>query len=325
VSSIRFSLGIAAATLALVCAAPRLAPAQEQPGAEDQAARIERLVRQLGDDSPAAREEAQRQLESIGRPALRALDEATDHSDPEVASRAREAAARIRAGQPGAGGDDEGTRERPAEPPLPQPMPDMPRVEDMDQVFKELERQLQEQLPEGMGELFRDLFENMDEVPGLEDLRPDRGADPDTEPDQEGPRPRFRVWTWDNQGGPRQLEPGRSADLGTLGMRVGSPGAALRAHLGLERGDGLVVNEVERDGWAARSGLALYDVIVAVDGRAVRTRADLAPLEQRACTLEVYRRAQLEELEVPAADGERPLPAPERETPEQEDGEGRSF
>src|SRR5262245_24554687 len=54
------------------------------------AARVERLIKQLGDNSFAKREAASRELETIGEPALPALRKAADTDrDPEIRCRAR--------------------------------------------------------------------------------------------------------------------------------------------------------------------------------------------------------------------------------------------
>src|SRR5690606_5677502 len=85
-------LHVAALALALIAAPAPVALAQDggkQPApAEALDARVERLVRQLGDRAYERREQAQRELVAIGRPALPALREAAKSQDPEVASRA---------------------------------------------------------------------------------------------------------------------------------------------------------------------------------------------------------------------------------------------
>ena len=62
------------------------------------AAALERLVRQLGDDAYEVREQATRAIVALSRPALKRLAELTDHADPEVRSRAARCAAEIENG-----------------------------------------------------------------------------------------------------------------------------------------------------------------------------------------------------------------------------------
>jgi YD repeat-containing protein len=56
---------------------------------EDQARRIETLIRQVGSDDVAEREKATEELRKIGKPAVSALQKAAESKDPEVAVRAR--------------------------------------------------------------------------------------------------------------------------------------------------------------------------------------------------------------------------------------------
>src|SRR5262249_34386293 len=60
------------------------------PGNDAMTARVEQLIKQLGDDSFAKREAASRELETIGEPALPALRKSADTDrDPEIRCRAR--------------------------------------------------------------------------------------------------------------------------------------------------------------------------------------------------------------------------------------------
>src|SRR5262245_5714196 len=65
------------------------AKAPAQGGAADLAARITKLIAQLGDDDYATRQRAQEQLSEIGADAFDALAEAQNHDDPEIAARSR--------------------------------------------------------------------------------------------------------------------------------------------------------------------------------------------------------------------------------------------
>jgi WD40 repeat protein len=60
------------------------------PGKEAEARRVAALIKQLGDDDFDQREAASKELQAIGKPALRALrDAAADSADPEVRQRAQ--------------------------------------------------------------------------------------------------------------------------------------------------------------------------------------------------------------------------------------------
>jgi len=64
-----------------------------QPAAD--AAEIDRLIKQLGSEKFADRDAAQKALVKIGLPAVEPLRRATGHSEPEIASRAKQALAEI--------------------------------------------------------------------------------------------------------------------------------------------------------------------------------------------------------------------------------------
>lgn len=276
-------------------------PPQGQSPAAARDARIAELVRKLGDPSFDAREAAQRELIAIGGPALKALDEATRSADPEVASRATEAISRIRAGGREPQPEQPQVEER--DPGLP---PDMPPMPDMRDMFKELEGQL----PAEFGEMLKELFQGR--LPG---------QDEQGEPEERRPgQPRVRVWNWSSEPRPNQ-SPG-SFDR-ALGAEVAPASPALRAQLGISGDEGLVINQLDPEGRAAKAGVQLYDVIVGVDGRSVRSARDLRPLVQGGGKVELYRRAQSQTIEVPAPAQAKPAPAP---TPTPPSGNGeRSF
>ncbi|HOX08585.1 MAG TPA: hypothetical protein PK280_19475 [Planctomycetota bacterium] len=72
-----------------------LAAQTEAAPAGELQARIERLVKDLGADDWGTREKAQKELVSIGRPALAALKAAAGSKDPEIAQRSTAAIAQI--------------------------------------------------------------------------------------------------------------------------------------------------------------------------------------------------------------------------------------
>jgi hypothetical protein len=303
---------VAALFLMLIVAAP-LASAQQ---GETQQARIERLIQGLGADDPEVRDSSQKELESIGAPALSALEQATESDDPEVALRARESIDVIGAG----GNRTQPRRDETRRPPqVPQPGQPMP-MPDMNELMRESMKQLQDQLPPEFRELFGEMF------PGEEQ------QDPNAQRDEErngSARPRVRVWSWNNQQPGQQGSRSRAGLEGELGIRGGRASAALRAQLEIKGNEGLVISKVYPGGWADAHGLRLYDVIVAIDGRSVRSARDLAPLREKACDVQLYRKAKLETVTLSAVEIERetrpaPTPAPSPKDESKKDGE-RSF
>lgn len=290
-------LHVAALALALIAAPAPVALAQdggEQPApAEALEARVERLVRQLGDRAYDRREEAQRALVAIGRPALPALREAAKSQDPEVASRAAEAIEAI-------GGEVEPTREREQR--------ELPRELE----GHELERGLEELPLQGAGpdEMLEELQRTLPKM--LERLleRSLPGGEPRGGENRNG---WTRVWRF---GGPSTQS---ETPVGELGLSVERPGAALRAQLELPEGVGLVVTQLDPTGRAARSGVQRYDVLVATGGRAIREVADLEGLIAAGGKLELVRKAKRSVLELkPQAPARRADPQPRRETPKDE-------
>lgn len=276
---------------------------------ESTEARIARLVRELGDSSFDKRSAAQKELEQIGRPAVGALEKAAQSEDPEVATRAAEALARIRGQVP----TEERPRPEQEEPtPVPPPMQPLP-MPDMDELWQELERSM----PEDMGELFRRLFRGPGGGGG-------GGAEPQPDEDPNAPRFRFQMRRLGPNGEWEVIEE-NGAGVPGLGMTVGPANAALRAQLSIDGNEGVVVNQVLPGGLAEKAGIKLYDVIVAVDGRAVRSARDLKPLLAGASKVELYRRAQKQTIEVqaPAPGGSQPPRArPDQPQPPRQ---GRSF
>jgi hypothetical protein len=103
---------------------------------------------------------------------------------------------------------------------------------------------------------------------------------------------RFPFWTPDEKG--RQK---------TLGIYIDpeGPGRTLRFHLGLEKGEGVLVNEVVEDAFAEEVGVKPMDVIVSLNGEGVGSaeeiRALMSEMEQgRELTLGLYRKGKKIEL-----------------------------
>lgn len=287
-------------SVALGLFAGSAALAQQEPATESREDKISRLVRELGDSSFEKRDAAQKELEKLGRDAVPALEKASQSQDAEVATRAAEALARVRGQLP-----PEETP-RPADPPAPPPVQPMPPVPDMDDVLREMEREM----PKEFGEVFRRLLGG--------------GRDP---ADPDAPQQEQRGWRFEMRRGPNGewevVEEGPDA-TNALGLTTGPTNAVLRSQLSIEGNEGLVVNRVRPGSWAEKSGIKLYDVIAAIDGRPVKSARDLKPLSEKKCKLELYRRAKLETLEVgPSQPGATtPAPAPK---PDGEPKKGRSF
>jgi len=82
---------------------------------------------------------------------------------------------------------------------------------------------------------------------------------------------------WQEHEGQRALELGMLDMRRTyLGVRIQSMTEDLRAYFKAPRGRGLLVSRVEEDTPAARAGLRAGDVIIAVDGKGISDRSDIA-------------------------------------------------
>lgn len=298
---------VLALTLGAGLAHAQATPPTPPAPAPQQKEGIPELIRKLGDASFETREAAQRELERIGRPALKALDEAAKSQDPEVATRASEAIARIRAGrggEPAPRQEDEGQEPEERRGDLPPRMPNLPQMPDTDELMREMERQLGDQMPEELKPLLRMFrrFGQDEQQPGEE---PNPGA------------PRVRVFRWPNE---TEQRTEMSMD-GALGWELGLAPAVVRAQLGIEGNEGVVVTQLEGNGAAARAGVKQHDVIVGLDGRSVRSTRDLQNLSRQGGTLTLYRRAKVETVVVPARTPTPPAPP----APPAKPGEQRSF
>ena len=70
-------------------------PKSSDPAPQADRSQIEKLIKQLGDDSFAARQKAAKELEAIGEPALDLLRHAAGDADREVSKQATELVERI--------------------------------------------------------------------------------------------------------------------------------------------------------------------------------------------------------------------------------------
>lgn len=279
--------------LQLGSVAPALAQAAPPTPAPTREQRVAELVKQLGDAAFDKREAAQRELETIGAPAIPALTEATKSSDPEVATRATEALTRIRGGAappqrgvPQPAPPEERRGPQGERPPAPMPNPN--------ELLEQMQRELEGQLPEELKPFFR-LFGR---------------RDPNEQPGQGGFGPNVREFRFSFPGNGERQE--TSID-GTLGWELGLAPGVVRTQLGITGNEGVVVNRLDANGWAAKHGVQLHDVIVGCDGRSVRSVQDLQRVGQGS-ELELYRRAQPIKVKVPAV-GQAAPPAPRGPAP----------
>jgi hypothetical protein len=303
---------VTAGTLPLLGQDPAPGEAQE---AETQEQRIARLVTELGHETFDVREAAQHQLTTIGQPALAALRAALESEDPEIVSRAREAIGIISQGQREDARPQPQERTRPNDPnalPLPEGFQQLEGFQELD--LESLQGLFEGQLPEGLREqLPPEMREMMEQsMRQLEGMLNEQG---NGQGFQGGRTFRFSFGNGPNgqlepmpmpAPGPRATPRRGDVNRGAFGMRLSPSVPALRAQLGIPAQDGLVVDELAETGLAAQQGVELYDVIVTIDGHPVRSVADLAPLREKACVLEIYRRAQLQTLELspPAPDAQ---------------------
>jgi len=283
--------------------APALVRAQDASEKTSQDA--DKLVQELGNDDYQKRDDAQRKLEALGRKALPALRKAEKESkDAEIRARAHEAIANIEKASPDDRPPPRRDREQkgevePGEPRI-QPLPEPPSLDPND-FFKDFDKGMPETVQK-MLERVRKQFEEMDREFEREKSRGPNG-------------PNVRVF----QFGTRSRTPLEQK----LGATLDPPPPALRAQLDLSPTDaGLLVNELSPGSRAWKAGIKPYDVITALDGKAVRTVNDLSDLGSKEAKLEVIRKAKKETLLVhgpsdapPADKGQDEGDKPEKKDP----------
>jgi len=276
---------------------------------------IDEAVAQLGDSSFAVREEGSRLLLERGDKALPALRRALESSDPEVRQRAESLIeAIVRQG--------EETREpgnrRPSVILGRGDLSDMPH--DLPRLLGPADRSLEaalRQLDELLGELHRPLppaseslrrhFEWLDQdlEARIRALREQAMAR--LQPGGTGTEGRLsgatRIQVW--RDGRPLLDRTRTheiAEVASLGAAVESVSAALRAHLPIPEGEGLLVSHVAPGSIAESCGLREYDILLRLDGRPVTTVADLrersAAALRSSLPLQILRGGALLELQL---------------------------
>ncbi|RKY16019.1 MAG: hypothetical protein DRP82_00215 [Planctomycetota bacterium] len=267
---------------------------QKQAHPEDLQARIERLVKQLGDEDFQKREDAMEELIKIGDAAIEALKKAAESEDPEVAWRAKEALNRIL----GKKKRHSWQKENPVEPferfprgfdrVLPEPLPSFPD-EDLDfgkweewarQMLKRMDRQFKD-MEEWRRRFEKRLRDLLKRAPSTE---PDRQAD--TRVKQHGERMvvivdpngkmHIRRYVWRNGRLVEKVEKELSTPLAVLGADLVPVPDFLRYHLKLRKGEGLLVESLEEDSVLKKAGLQRGDIILSVDGKPIHSQDDFA-------------------------------------------------
>lgn len=141
---------------------------------------------------------------------------------------------------------------------------------------------------------------------------PEPSPESEEEEEREGSAARLEVWRARHQallerflGDWKKLEPSARPDPGAL---LGAPEPALRAHLGLAGGRGVLVLEVREGSAAERAGLRRHDVIARLDGRPAASAEEVTgaltrALRERPVTLEILRGGRRVELRFPEPAG----------------------
>jgi hypothetical protein len=259
------------------------------------------LVKKLGSEDYAVREDAQKKLIEMGERAVPALEEALKSDDLEVRLRAGRALRAIgaepkqaekaveveEAGEPVAPGVQQRSTSL-------QIMPGKVTITvtetvDGKQVTKTYEASSMEELKEKYPELKLDNRFQF-RFGGRDDFDMDKfwkewnsnfeNFDDDMKKWQDETRREvdaMRRWLehWRNQ--PQRMRPDQRLAFpgGMLGVRASMPTAVLDAQLDL-RGKGIVIEAVEKDSLADRLGLQRFDILVELNGREIHGAEDVA-------------------------------------------------
>jgi len=269
--------------------------------------RIADLVDQLGAKEYKVRQQAYKDLVAIGPPAVKALEEAKKSEDPEVAASATEALGAIRAGHklPAP------KTTKPNKPRSTQPqglderdLPGLQPIPGQDEMLEQLQKQFPEmrKLLEGMrggakggpqfrllnpdDPMFKELFGGRNPFQDLFG----QGGQGEDDPNKPRTRTQSRSFTWSNV---PQRPAGPSA---TLGVRCRSVTPALRSHLDLPRGQGLVVHQLYPKSFAKTQGVEQYDILLEVDGKPLRNELDLRQLVAKGGKVTLLRKAKRQVL-----------------------------
>ncbi|HXG61332.1 MAG TPA: PDZ domain-containing protein [Planctomycetota bacterium] len=297
------------------------------------AARIEKLIQDLGAPEYEVREKAQKELVEIGSAALPALRKALEDSDAERAHRARKAIDEIerRARKPGEGDRSVRSELRVTGRDLVKGMtfqlnPDGSVEVTVREEDKETGRKVHKTYRAESLEEFKRQYPEI-----AKEYRIDRFV-PRQDREFKGPWA-WKEWrwpfepdeSWDRDEWDRWLErqrefferfrrfgppgfrkePGEAASGRAFGVSVGRVDEALAEHLNLKEGEGLVVLDVQPGSAAEKAGVRRHDVVIALDGKPVGSPEDFrAAVRQRlekGFELEVIRKGRRETLKVAPA------------------------
>lgn len=287
-------------------------------GADDPA----ELVKQLGSDDYAVREEAQKKLIELGVKAVPALEEALKSEDLEVRLRAGRALRAIGAeAKPAEEKPEPEVAERPAGPGVQRStsfsispgkvVVTVTETVDGKLVTKTYEAASLEELKEKHPELNLDNRLQFRFGGARDDFDMDRfwrdwnksfdNFDDDMRKWQDETRREMeslRRWLENYRGQSQRFRPDARLAFpgGLLGVRASLPTAALDAQLEL-RGRGVVIDAVEKDSLADRLGLQRFDVLVELNGKEIHGAEDVATALHGAAadakaSAKVVRRAQ---------------------------------
>ncbi len=267
---------------------------QKQAHPEDLQAKIQKLVKQLGDDDFQKREDAMEELVKIGDAAVEALKKAAKSEDPEVAWRAKEALNRILRNKE----KPNWREEKPVDPfgrfprgldkvfpKPPLPLPD----EDFDfekweksvrQMLKRMEREFKD-MEERRREFEKRLRSLLKETPMT---KPDKQTDKKLKEGGEqtvvivGPNGKMRIrrYVWRNGKLVEKVEKEIPTPLAVLGADLVPVPDFLRYHLKLQKGEGLLVERLDENSVLKKAGLQRGDIILSVDGKPIHSQDDFA-------------------------------------------------
>ena len=270
--------------------------------ADDEA--LERSIDDLGSASFEVREKAMQTLRDAGEGAIPLLEKAKEHADPEVRWRAGALRKAMRNETRQGSGPQDDPREfarrflefgnldldGDGKPDIQIDFPDVEglrkqMLENHKALREQMDRMRQRRLPSVRIPRFELDFGN-----GRA-----RGFRVQTNPDGSVTMEKLEGGRW---------VPANERSRRAYGMKLAAPGEALRAQLSIPKGTGLLVEEAEEDGDAAKSGLQKYDIILTVNGEKVTAVSDFEEKmgetpEGEDARLEVIRKAEKVTVELP--------------------------
>jgi len=188
-------------------------------------------------------------------------------------------------------------------------------------------------LPDGTDkefEQFYKMFEGQDnpafkEMPKIFEMLRKQMEGMDKEFEKELQRPR------DNRGngGVRVFQfqtRSRTTTETKLGFLGDPPSAALQAQLDLTPTiGGLLMDEITPNGAAWKAGIKQFDVVLSIDGKAVRGPDDLKGLGEKDAKVEIIRKAKKETLAVHPSSDEPKAPEPKKDDDKKPEPPTRKF